>query len=554
MTFLDFLFCEGSTQGPNYSFDYKWSRLARRRHRQSYAAMPRLADLIARRPAWLEAGASRLPLLQRSTCVATAAVQAQPDVQAFQGWRCQPLPGAALPRTLRVGGRLILDLGEHVVGTVRLALRASGPLRVRCQLGELPAEVAEDFDPFTGKLPRSWLQDAELDHPGDGSVVELPRRATLRFVRLDHLAGPPAEVLAVTVETTSSAPPLDRIAAPAGADAQIDRIAVRTLRNCMQEIFEDGPKRDRRLWPGDLRLQAQADSVTFRTPRLVERCLCLLAGVTRERDGVVPACVFLTPVPHHDTEFILDYMMLFAACLRDLLDHGGDRAMVADLADLAFHQCRVALAFRGADGAFLDPGGWWLFVDWRDGLDKQASIHGCLAFACHAAAGLAERLGRDRERDEFRSAHRELVAAARRVFAPTAGSCWTSGADHQVSWASHAWLTLGGCLTQNEARTAFAELATRTEAVLPASPYLVHHVVEALRACGAQAQAAAEIDRVWGAMARLGASTFWEMFDPADHRFSPYGDHHLNSACHAWSCGPAWFARHKPDSAPMFEG
>ncbi|MBA0900693.1 sugar hydrolase, partial [Escherichia coli] len=37
----------------------------------------------------------------------------------------------------------------------------------------------------------------------------------------------------------------------------IDDVAVRTLKNCMQEVFEDGPKRDRRLWLGDLRLQAQ---------------------------------------------------------------------------------------------------------------------------------------------------------------------------------------------------------------------------------------------------------------------------------------------------------
>jgi hypothetical protein len=31
----------------------------------------------------------------------------------------------------------------------------------------------------------------------------------------------------------------------------------------MQEVFEDGPKRDRRLWLGDLRLQALVNDVTF---------------------------------------------------------------------------------------------------------------------------------------------------------------------------------------------------------------------------------------------------------------------------------------------------
>ena len=57
----------------------------------------------------------------------------------------------------------------------------------------------------------------------------------------------------------------------------IDDVAVRTLKNCMQEVFEDGPKRDRRLWLGDLRLQAQVNDVTFGHHDLVRRCLYLLS-------------------------------------------------------------------------------------------------------------------------------------------------------------------------------------------------------------------------------------------------------------------------------------
>ncbi len=512
-----------------------------------------LSALLARRSAWLTAAERGRPALHQTQLGPVGLVEAIRDPQAFQGWRCAPLASPMMPLQIAPGSRIILDLGEHAVGRVTCAVHASATVRLRWQFAELPAEAIEPFDPFVGTLPRTWLQDLETVHTGEAAPTTLPNRLALRYIAIEHRAGPAATLTALSLTATSSAPPLHTVVSPTAADPAIDRIGLRTLRNCMQDVFEDGPKRDRRLWLGDLRLQAQADSVTFRTPRLVERCLQLLAGVTREADGVVPACVFLQPTPHHATEFILDYMLLFAACLRDLWDAGGDRAVIADLADLAFHQIRIALAFRGPDGAFCDPGGWWLFVDWRDGLDKQAAIHGGMAFACHAAAGLAERLGREAERNAFSSAHRELQQAARRVFAPQVGVLWTSGPQRQVSWATHAWLTLGGCLTRGEAQAAFAALADHPTALTAASPYLVHHVVEALRACGAQSQAMAEIDRVWGAMARLGASTFWEMFDPADHRFSPYGTHLLNSACHAWSCGPAWFARHAPDSAPMYE-
>ena len=34
---------------------------------------------------------------------------------------------------------------------------------------------------------------------------------------------------------------------------RIDEVAAATLRDCMQTTFKDGPRRDRRLWTGDLR-------------------------------------------------------------------------------------------------------------------------------------------------------------------------------------------------------------------------------------------------------------------------------------------------------------
>jgi hypothetical protein len=39
------------------------------------------------------------------------------------------------------------------------------------------------------------------------------------------------------------------------------------------------------------------------------------------------------------------------------------------------------------------------------------------------------------------------------------------------------------------------------------------------------------------------ADTFWEVYDPAQPLRSPYGDIHINSYCHAWSCTPAYLLR-----------
>ncbi len=47
----------------------------------------------------------------------------------------------------------------------------------------------------------------------------------------------------------------------------------------------------------------------------------------------------------------------------------------------------------------------------------------------------------------------------------------------------------------------------------------------------------------WGEMVKDGADTFWEVYNPADKRLSPYGSNMINSYCHAWSCTTSYFIR-----------
>src|SRR5690606_13704282 len=72
---------------------------------------------------------------------------------------------------------------------------------------------------------------------------------------------------------------------------QMDVIAAATLRDCMQTVFEDGPRRDQRLWTGDLRLQALTSYVSLQSHDLVKRSLYLLAAFPRA-DGLLPGDVY----------------------------------------------------------------------------------------------------------------------------------------------------------------------------------------------------------------------------------------------------------------------
>src|SRR5262249_44809040 len=155
----------------------------------------------------------------------------------------------------------------------------------------------------------------------------------------------------------------------------IDEVSLNTLADCMHTVFEDGPRSDRRLWVGDLRLQALATSVTFRNFDLVKRCLYLLAGLPRE-DGLVAACVYHEPSPLSGRQYIVDYSALYAATVLDYVRATRDLATARGLWPVVRGQMEILSRFINRDGLFVDPKDWWLFIDWNDDLDRTAFMQG----------------------------------------------------------------------------------------------------------------------------------------------------------------------------------
>ena len=107
-----------------------------------------------------------------------------------------------------------------------------------------------------------WLQEEIISIDFCG-MITLPRRYCFRYVEVTVLNTPRRVCLSdFTVSHTSSAD-LSRDTVTLKTQdpllLDIDRVGTKTLADCMQNVYEDGPKRDRRLWSGDLRLQALTD-------------------------------------------------------------------------------------------------------------------------------------------------------------------------------------------------------------------------------------------------------------------------------------------------------
>jgi len=320
-------------------------------------------------------------------------------------------------------------------------------------------------------------------------------------------------------------------------------LAVRTLANCMQDVFEDGPKRDQRLWLGDLRVMALTNEVTFRDYGLTRRCLYLLAAYAPE-DRLMPSDTYVVPKSSTGATTIFDYAMLFAATLLEYAKASGDWDAARELWPIAKRQ--MDIVFKGhfdENGLFIHGKPYWNFIDWRDGLDKHAAVHGIAIYAWTSLMELAERLGTQKEIPDAAEWKKKMIASALEKMRDAKTGLFVSGEKKELSWASNIWMILAGVVSPEEGAGLLAQLLKRTDAVMPAGPYLYHYVVDAMVHCGMKQEALDLIQRFWGGMVEKGASTFWEVYDPENDHLSPYKDHHMNSYCHAWSCTPAYFLR-----------
>lgn len=518
----------------------------------------------AQRKGWQAKAEQYKPSLIETTKKPLTLVKLEKDGSAFQGWKAITYGSldTLFQTSFKKQSGVVVDFGEHLTGHFTFSLKAlrgtpDGPLRFRFTFGEVPSEVATQFDPYPGSLSRAWLQDEVITVMDLPATITIARRLAFRYVKIELLGSSPYYDFGFTAMETkattavSSSP--DALAASTESSIKdIDKVGLATLKECMQTVFEDGPKRDRRLWTGDLYLQAMTNAYSFKNYNLVKRCLYLLASLSSE-NGYLNSNVFETPEPHAQVgaPFLFEYSLLYNAALKDYLNTTGDKETVLDLWPVAKKQLENISKYLQPNGLFDNvaaaKAGWWLFVDWSDGLDRQTPIQGICIFSLKETYQLANLLGKQAELADVPALIKRMTAAARNSLYDKQKGLFVSGQSKQVSYASQAWMILSGVATRPEAQKSIKAVQESNDVVRPGGPYLYHYFMEAMMQCGLQQEAKKLLTDYWGGMVRKGADTFWEVYDPTNDYLSPYGFYPMNSYCHAWSCTPVYFIRKYAD-------
>ncbi|MGF0038012.1 hypothetical protein [Victivallis vadensis] len=493
---------------------------------------------------WAREAEALKPHLIHEMISTVSVVRTEEDSAVWQGWKIRPIasPEDIFNRELPHTWEYTFDFGRFCVGFPVLDFEFIGlfdaPFRLEIKMAETPCELARDFSSYHGDLGRSWLQEALIVEDVAVSTIRLPRRYAFRYLKLRVVGNFTYKVILRNVRCDTVSAADWSVIQPLGErydelDHAIYRIGLTTLASCMQESFEDGPKRDRRLWLGDLRLQALANYNSFRNYNLVKRCLLMFAAAANE-EGEIPGCVYPgTPRPKAGN-YTFDYSVLFGDILLDYVNASGDEAGGRALFPVARRQTEIALR-QLENSCFHYTGNYWLFVDWKEGLERDCAGHSIIIYSLMRTLALAQRLGLESETGEYPALIERMRNAGYRKWFDTSLGYFTSGRNRQISWASQIWAAFAKMLPKAEMRELLKRLLKETDVVLPGGPFLYNQMVLVLERYELHEEAYRLTRSFWGKMVELGADTFWEIFDPSAPMRSPYGDPIINSHCHAWS-------------------
>jgi alpha-L-rhamnosidase len=445
---------------------------------------------------------------------------------------------------------VILDFGSEVVGTLEVTgtCAAAGVLALR--YGEDLTEALTVADPYPAdnwyRLPRD---DRELA-PGPVAMTNHGRR-TFRFLHL-HLSAGRIELARVSAQLEHR--PVVRDGWCATADERLNaawRICATTTRLCLQRYHEDGPKRDGMLWIGDARVGFLNAMMLHGDTGLGASDLRCIAR-TQHADGGVPAMSggagghqhparieYMMADPGRPGDFfdqwrLVNYGCDLASMAREVHDHGGDDALAAEL-----RPClrRLGTWLRACDPRTArtpqdmitddsqDGKGWWgsrcaLAMQLVWGLADLAE----LARRAHEPAEVAANLAR---RDELRVLTGTWHDAA-------SGLYRLDHDDPRPAWHPNTMAVLAG-VAADPGRLLHQVPAQALDAQCGYASWFKHYGL--LRA-GAVDLALESARSWWGAMLANGATTAWDVCDPARPGIDRPTTHAL-SHCHLWSAGLA---------------
>ena len=322
-------------------------------------------------------------------------------------------------------------------------------------------------------------------------------------------------------------------------DEEINRIydvSKYTFELNTREFFIDGIKRDRWIWSGDAYQSYLMNYYLYFDNETVKRTTYALRG----KD----------PVTGH-INTIMDYTFYWFLGIYDYYLYTGDKKFIAQNYDRMKTLMDYVLARRNKEGLMEWMTGDWIFIDWAEGLSKkgEVSFEQLLLARSLETMALCANIADDKDAE---AQYNSLAADMRnKLFSiywnDTKQALVHSRVDGQqtenVTRYANMFSIFFDYFNEEQKQQVKTSVLLNDDIQKITTPYMRFYELEALCALGEQNYVLSEMKDYWGGMLKLGATSFWEEYNPAKQgaeHYAMYGRKFGKSLCHAWGASPLY--------------
>ena len=242
---------------------------------------------------------------------------------------------------------------------------------------------------------------------------------------------------------------------------------------------------------------------------------------------------------------ITDYTLFWLISFYDYYRYTGDLEFLGRWQRRFTQVLDFCLSRTDENGLLISPRGEWVFIDWNDALTKDSECYAFLQILLYGALKAAKRVyallgnGRAAACEARAEALKEQIF--RLFWCEEKGgfthSLLEGKSDGRIFRQINVMAVLTGLAGEHE-KEQILHRVLLNETVPPiTTSYMRFYEFAALCELGQKALVAEEMRSYFCGMLSLGATTFWEQYDPTRHgaeHYAMYGRKYGKSLCHAW--------------------
>ncbi|MBP3359812.1 MAG: alpha-rhamnosidase [Clostridia bacterium] len=312
---------------------------------------------------------------------------------------------------------------------------------------------------------------------------------------------------------------------------KIWEVAAHTFELNSREFYLDGIKRDRWVWSGDSYQSYFINRYLFFDEDIVRRTITCLGS-----KGEIKL--------HINT--IMDYTFYWIMSIYDYYEMTGDIEFVRNIYPRVKAYMNFIMSRLDENGFASKQDNDWIFIDWAD-IDKEGAVCAeqmllmrCIESYIRILNVLGEKCG------EYKEKFLDLKEKVNLYFWNEEKGAFIDSfksGKNNVSRHANIFALLFGYAAEDRRKKIIENVILNDEVEQIKTPYFKFYELEALCNVERYDEVIKRMKEYWGAMLKIGATSFWEEFDvnrPWQEQLGNYNLKYAMSLCHAWGSSPIY--------------